>query len=72
MERPPSGELHGRRILLVAHDFPPVRSPQAIRATFLCKGLLDAGAVVFVLSRGGLPSAPLPPALSHHLAVISR
>lgn len=71
MERPPSGELHGRRILLVAHDFPPVRSPQAIRATFLCKGLLDAGAVVFVLSRGGLPSAPLPPALSHHLAALT-
>lgn len=39
--------------MIVAHDFPPVRSPQAIRATYFCKGLIDAGASVEVLTRSG-------------------
>lgn len=70
MESPPPCELRGRKILLVAHDFPPIRSPQAIRATFLCKGLLAAGARVFVLSRDGVPVRSLPSELSdrtHHI-----
>lgn len=71
MVHPPRGVLHGRSILLVAHDFPPVRSPQAIRATFLCKGLLDAGATVHVLSRDGGPDAPLPSALAGHASALT-
>lgn len=71
MGRPPSGELQGRRILLVAHDFPPVRSPQSIRATYLCMGLLTAGAEVCVLSRSGVAGQPLPASLSEHLDHLS-
>lgn len=71
MERSPPGRLDRRRILLVAHDFPPVRSPQAIRATFLCKGLLDAGADVVVLSRSGVADEPLPPVLSYSTSVLT-
>lgn len=38
-------------MLLIAHDFPPVRSPQSIRAKYFAKALLDAGARVTVLTR---------------------
>ncbi len=55
----------------MAHDFPPVRSPQAIRATFLCKGLLDAGAHVHVLSRSGVADTLPPAALSGHAAALT-
>lgn len=39
------------RVLLIAHDFPPVRSPQSIRAAAFADGLASLGAQVHVLSR---------------------
>lgn len=45
------GNLHGKAVLLVAHDFPPVRSPQAIRALRFLHALTAGGARVTVLTR---------------------
>lgn len=45
------GVLAGRRLLLLAHDYPPVRSPQAIRASAFAAGLAARGAEVHVLTR---------------------
>lgn len=71
LDRASNGRLAGRTILVVAHDFPPVRSPQSIRATYLCRALLDAGARVVVLTRSGLGSTALPPALSEYEDALS-
>lgn len=59
----PASRLAGRTVLVVAHDFPPISSPQAIRATFFCQALVSAGAVVHVLTRSGVVERPLPSVL---------
>ncbi len=58
-----TGQLQGRRVLVVAHDFPPVPSPQSVRAMAFVRELNDCGAEVHVLTRTrlrGLPEPPLP------------
>lgn len=40
------------RVLVVAHDFPPIASPQALRTARLVDGLLAAGCSVHVLAAG--------------------
>lgn len=43
--------LAGKSILVISHDFPPIRSPQALRALRFCEALTSAGAEVTVLTR---------------------
>lgn len=43
--------LAGKSILVISHDFPPIRSPQALRALRFCEALTSAGAKVTVLTR---------------------
>jgi len=55
--------LRGRTVLVVSHDFPPVRSPQAIRAMAFATRLAGEAARVVVLTRSapsGLATPPLP------------
>ncbi len=59
----PARPLQGRRVLVVAHDFPPVRSPQSVRAMAFVRELHRGGAEVHVLTRTrlrGLPEPALP------------
>ncbi len=53
------------RFLLIAYDFPPIPSPQALRWAYLVKALVNAGHVVEVIApdvpgygAGGLPELP--------------
>lgn len=53
------------KILLIAYDFPPIPSPQALRWAYLVRELADAGHDVHVLAPdvegygvGGLPATP--------------
>jgi len=53
------------KILLIAYDFPPIPSPQALRWAYLVRELADAGHDVHVLAPdvegyggGGLPTTP--------------
>lgn len=60
------GDLAGRRLLLLAHDYPPVRSPQAIRASAFARGLAARGAEVHVLTRSARGvDAPAPGIVLH-------
>ncbi|MDY0022386.1 glycosyltransferase [Arenimonas caeni] len=47
-------------MLVVAHDFPPVRSPQSIRALAFARRLAAGAAEVHVLTRTALPGLSLP------------
>lgn len=58
-----TGPLRGRRVLVVAHDFPPTPSPQSVRAMAFVRELRAGGAHVHVLTRTrlrGLPEPALP------------
>lgn len=52
--------MQGRRLLLVCHDFPPVRSPQAIRALAFARRLAPRVAELHVLTRTLLPGGAEP------------
>jgi glycosyltransferase involved in cell wall biosynthesis len=58
------------RILLIAYDFPPLSTPQALRWAYLCRGLADLGIDVDVLApelRADMEGAPaLPPEVRVH------
>ncbi len=62
--------LASRTLLVVAHDFPPIRSPQSIRAAALARELARAGATVEVLTRTMAPGTPEPP--GHEQLTIHR
>lgn len=52
--------LSGRRVLVVSHDFPPVRSPQAIRSWHFVHAIAREAADVVVLCRTPPAGQPLP------------
>lgn len=54
------GTLASRRVLVVAHDFPPLRSPQAIRAWHFVRTLSGEAGEVVVLCRRPPAGAPAP------------
>lgn len=43
--------LAGKSVLVISHDFPPIRSPQALRSLRFCEALVSSGAEVTVLTR---------------------
>ena len=53
-------DLRGSRLLVVCHDFPPVRSPQAIRALAFARRLAPRVAELHVLTRTRLPGGTEP------------
>ncbi len=70
-EASPLHALNGKRVLVISHDFPPMRSPQALRAWQFVTGLAEFAAHIDVVCRqppNGEACPALPSNVTRHSA----